>query len=82
MAILLITLFSTSIKYYLQSKQIIGVILNDFVEVKSDRGDQEITLFQLNKGAIISIKQKDGNWIKVALDNDNSGWIPINTVGY
>ena len=82
LAILLITFFSTGIKYYLQGKQIIGVILESEVEVKSDRGIQDKTLFQLHEGAIISIKQEDEDWVKVSLDNDNSGWVPKKTIGY
>ena len=82
MGILLIIALSTGIKHYSQSSQAIGVILKSEVGVKSDRGIQNITLFHLHEGAIISIKQEEGDWINVSLDKEKSGWIPRKAIGY
>lgn len=82
MGILLLTFFSTGMKYYLQTEQKTGVILKSKVDIKSDRGIQDITLFQLHEGAIISVNQEEGNWVHVSLDKDKSGWIPKKSVGY
>ena len=82
MGILFLMFFSTGIKYYLQTKQKIGVVLKSKVDIKSDRGSQDITLFQLHEGAIISVIQEEGNWVHVSLDKDKSGWIPKKSVGY
>ena len=82
MAILLLAFFSTGIKYYLLSKHKIGVIMDKKVNVKSDRNTQNVTLFELHEGAIISVNQEDGEWAHISVDADKTGWIPIGSVGY
>ena len=82
MIILLLALFSTGVKYYLQTEQKTGVILKNQVDIKSDRGIQDITLFQLHEGAIISVDEEYGDWVHIALDKDKTGWIPKKSVGY
>ena len=79
--ILLVTFFSTGIKYYL-SKQILGVITDQKVAVKSDRNTQNITLFELHEGAIISVGQEDGKWVYITVGSDKSGWIPIESISF
>jgi len=81
-AILLIVFFSTGMKYYLLSKQKIGVITDKKVGVKSDRNAQNIILFELQEGAIISVNQEDGEWAHISVDTDKTGWIPIGSIGY
>jgi len=80
--ILLIAFFSTGMKYYLLSKQKIGVITDKKVGVKSDRNTQNIILFELHEGAIISINQEDVEWAHISVDTDKTGWIPIGSIGY
>lgn len=82
MAILLLAILSTGTKYYLQSEQIIGVILANKVDIKSDRGIQDITLFQLHEGALISIDEEDGDWVRVSLDQDKTGWVSNKSIGF
>ncbi len=82
MTILLLAFFSTGIKYYLLSKQKTGVITDKIVGVKSDRNTQNVTLFELHEGAIISVNQEDGEWARISVDTDKTGWIPIGSVGY
>ena len=66
----------------IQTEQKTGVILKNKVDIKSDRCIQDITLFQLHEGAIVSVNQEEGNWVHVSLDKDKSGWIPKKSVGY
>ena len=80
--ILLITFFSTGMKYYLLSKQKIGVITDKKVSVKSDRNTQNIILFELQEGAIISVNQEVGEWARISVDTDKTGWIPIGSISY
>ena len=79
--ILLVTFFSTGIKYHL-SKQTLGVITDQKVAVKSDRNTQNITLFELHEGAIISVGQEDGKWVYITVSSDKSGWIPIESISF
>ena len=82
MTILLLAFFSTGIKYYLLSKQKTGVITDKIVSVKSDRNTQNVTLFELHEGAIISVNQEDGEWARISVDTDKTGWIPIVSISY
>ena len=82
MAILLLLFFSTGIKYYFQFEQKVGVILDSKVDVKSDRGAEEITLFELHEGAIISVHEENKEWVHVSLDKDRNGWVQIRSIGY
>jgi len=82
LAILLLVFFSAGIKYYFQFEQKIGVVLESKVGVKSDRGTQDITLFELHEGAIISVNEANGEWVHISLDKDKNGWVPLRSVGY
>ena len=82
MMALLIIFISTGIKYSLQSSQKLGVIITKKIEVKSDTGFQNITLFELNEGAIIKINEENGTWVNISLDTDKTGWVPIKSIGY
>ena len=79
--ILLVIFFSTGIKYHL-SKQTLGVITDQKVAVKSDRNTQNITIFELHEGAIISVGQEDGKWVYITVSSDKSGWIPIESISF
>ena len=79
---LLLILFSTGIKYYLQSEQRTGVILANKVDIKSDKGIQDITLFQLHEGAIISANEENDGWLRISLDEDKTGWVSKKFVGF
>ena len=82
MTALLFIFISTGIKYHLQSSQKSGVIIDKKVEAKSDTGVQNITLFELNEGAIIKVNEEDGTWVNISLDTGTNGWVPINSIGY
>jgi len=82
MTALLFVFISTGIKYHLQSSQKLGVIIDKKIAVKSDTGIQNITLFELNEGAIIKINEENGTWVNISLDADKTGWVPIKSIGY
>jgi len=82
MAILLLAFFSTGIKYYLSSNHKIGVIMDKKVDVKSDRNIQNITLFELHEGAIITVNQELSEWAHISVDTDKTGWIPMESIDY
>jgi len=82
MAILLLAFFSTGTKYYLLSNHKIGVIMDKKVDVKSDRNTQNVTLFELHEGAIISVNQEGREWAHISVSADKSGWIPIKSIDY
>ena len=82
LAILLLVFFSTGIKYNLLSEHKIGVIMGKKVDVKSDRNIQNVTLFELHEGAIITVNQEDNEWAHILVSTDKSGWVPIESIAY
>ena len=82
LTILLLAFFSTGLKYYLLSEHKIGVIMGKKVDVKSDRNIQNVTLFELHEGAIITLNQEDNEWAHILVSTDKSGWVPIESIAY
>ncbi len=82
LGLLLIALLSTGTKYYLQPGQNSGVILASKADIKSDKGIQDITLFQLHEGAIVSVNEEDEGWVRISLEEDKTGWVPKKSVGF
>lgn len=82
LGMLLVIFFSTGVKYYSLTNQKYGVILINKANIKSDRGVNDITLFQLHEGAIVSINQEEKNWVQVSLDKDKSGWVQRRAIGF
>ena len=82
LTILLLAFFSTGLKYYLLSEHKTGVIMDKKVDVKSDRNIQNVTLFELHEGAIITVNQEDNEWAHILVSTDKSGWVPIESIAY
>ncbi len=76
-AILLIVMIaSVSVKLYYQNNYLTGVAMAERIEIKSGQGDNNITLFQLHKGAIFRILEEENDWYKIELSDKKSGWAP------
>ena len=82
MVIILLIFASTGTQYYLQTNQKTAVVLKKKVDIKSDRGIHDITLFQLHEGAIISVDAEYGEWVNISLDKDKTGWILKESIGH
>ena len=82
LTILLLVFLSTVIKYYLSTNQKIGVITDKIVAVKSDRNNQNVTLFKLHEGAIILINEEDKEWVNVSVESEKTGWVAKKSIGY
>ena len=52
-----------------------AIIMNASVNVISAPSSGSSQLFVLHEGTKVSLKDKTGNWLKVALPNGNEGWI-------
>ena len=82
LTILFLAFFSTMLKGHILSNQKIGVIIDKIVAVKSDRNNQNITLFELHEGAIIEINKEDTEWANISVDKDKTGWVSIKSIRY
>jgi tetratricopeptide (TPR) repeat protein len=80
-AILLITMIaSVGAKLYYQKSYLIGVAMAEQIEIKSGQGNDNITLFQLHKGALVRILGEENGWYKIQLSDKKSGWAPQKTI--
>jgi len=81
MVILLISILSTGVKISLESEITIGVILAKNIEVKSARGANNVTLFQLHEGSVVSIIDSQNDWYQIQLNDGKKGWAQKNSIG-
>ena len=52
-----------------------GVILNDVVNIYAAPDSESTTLFNIHEGTVISILDKDDNWLKIELIDGKQGWL-------
>lgn len=78
---LVLGIFILGSRLYLEKTQPAGVIVATEVNVTSGPGSQYVTEFTLHSGTEISLLEKRGNWVRLALsDREMQGWAPANTV--
>ena len=58
-----------------------GVVLAERIDVKSASGKENVTLFQLHEGAIITLSEEKNGWVRIALTPDKTGWVPRESIG-
>ena len=46
----------------------------DRIEVKSAQGRENVTLFELHEGAIVSLIEEKNDWIQLELKDSKKGW--------
>jgi len=76
LVILLIALVSTAAKSKVQSDVILGVIQPEKVAVQSESGTGKVVLFELHAGAIVTIKNRNQGWVRIAIAENKMGWVP------
>ncbi|MFQ5485467.1 MAG: SH3 domain-containing protein [Desulfobacterales bacterium] len=82
MVILIIAGLSTGAKYYLHNHSKIGVVLDPSLDIKSATNMDNVTLFKLNEGAVVSIKKETKDWVQIELADGKKGWAPKEFIGY
>jgi tetratricopeptide (TPR) repeat protein len=81
MVFLLIATISVGVKIVLESETTIGVILAKKIEVKSARGVNSVTLFQLHEGSVVSIIDRESDWYQIKLNDGKKGWAQKDFIG-
>lgn len=81
MVFLLIATLSVGVKIFLESETTIGVILAKKIEVKSARGANSVTLFQLHEGSVVSIIDRESDWYQIKLNDGKKGWAQKDFIG-
>lgn len=75
-ALLILTAVSAGGKFYTESTHKTGVVMEKRIDVKSERGPDHVTLFELHEGAIINIGDEEEEWYKIELKDGKKGWAP------
>ena len=52
-----------------------GIIYEEVVNIKSAPSENSVNLFSLHIGTTVNIKEIEGDWLKVKIDNGNEGWV-------
>jgi tetratricopeptide (TPR) repeat protein len=74
LAFLVLALISTGIRWHQETRQSIGVILPQQIDVHSGWNATTVVLFQLHKGALVSISQQKEHWYEIELPGEKAGW--------
>jgi tetratricopeptide (TPR) repeat protein len=74
LAFLVLALISTGFRWHQETRQSIGVILPQQVDVHSGWNTTTVVLFKLHKGTLVSISQEKENWYEIELSDDKKGW--------
>ncbi|MGH9867757.1 MAG: tetratricopeptide repeat protein [Candidatus Polarisedimenticolia bacterium] len=57
-----------------------AVVLRERVDVLSAPGEGSVTLFTVHEGLKVDVRQRQGAWWRVHLDNGLNGWVPSDTL--
>ncbi len=79
--LLLLAFLSIGVKLHLESSSKTGVVLAKTVEVKSGVDQNNVTLFELHEGALVTITDERRDWFEVHLSSKQKGWIPKTALG-
>ncbi|MEI6523061.1 MAG: tetratricopeptide repeat protein [Bacteroidota bacterium] len=52
-----------------------AVIYEDVVNIMSAPNESSMNLFSLHIGTTVQVKEVDGDWLKIKINNGNEGWI-------
>jgi tetratricopeptide (TPR) repeat protein len=72
---------SLGVKVYRMATLRQAVVLRERVDVLSGPGDDNTTLFTVHEGLRLDVRDRQGAWWRVRLDNGLSGWVPAETLG-
>lgn len=74
LAFLVLASVSTGFRWHHETRQSIGVILPQQIDVHSGWNTTTVVLFQLHQGTLVSISQEKENWYEVELPDEKRGW--------
>jgi len=74
LAFLVLALVSTGFRWHQETRQSVGVILPQKIDVHSGWNATTVVLFQLHQGTLVSISQEKENWYEIELPDEKKGW--------
>jgi len=78
---LIISGASFGYKLYREGTTTHAIVLNERVDVRSGPGDDNTTLFTVHEGLKVRVRNQQGSWSQVSLDNGLNGWVPAGSLG-
>lgn len=81
MVFLFIAVLSFAVKIYTDTESLSAVVMAKQIEVKSAQGVNNVTLFQLHEGAIVTIIKRKNDWIQIELNGGKKGWTQEKFIG-
>jgi tetratricopeptide (TPR) repeat protein len=81
MAILMVTVASFGGKIIVEADSQPAVVMAEQIEVKSAQGENNVTLFQLHEGAVVSIIDRNDDWVEIELNDGKKGWTQEKFIG-
>lgn len=75
LCLLVLAALTAVAKYHANTHSITGVVLAKTADIKSTPEPDNVTLFQLHEGAVVSIIEKKDDWYKIELPDEKKGWI-------
>lgn len=81
MTLLILSVLSFGVKIYNDAESTAGVVLAKTIAVKSGQGENNVTLFQLHEGAVVSIIDRKNGWVHIELNDGKKGWAQERSIG-
>lgn len=72
---------SLALKIYRSASLTHAVVLEERLDVRSGPGDDNTTLFTVHEGLKVRIRDTQGSWAQVSLENGLNGWVPAGALG-
>ncbi|HZI94498.1 MAG TPA: SH3 domain-containing protein, partial [Patescibacteria group bacterium] len=72
---------SFGVKLYRSATTTHAIVLAERLDVRSGPGDENTTLFTVHEGLKLRVRNQQGSWFQVSLDNGLNGWVPASSLG-
>jgi tetratricopeptide (TPR) repeat protein len=81
MAILIVAVLSFGVKIGTDTEFLPAVVMAQQIEIKSAQGVNNVTLFQLHEGAVVTIIARKNDWVQIELNDGKKGWTQEKYIG-
>jgi len=81
LTILMVSVLSFAVKIITDAKFQPAVVTAREIGVKSARGEDNVTLFQLHEGAIVTVIDRENDWVQIELNDGKKGWTQGKFIG-
>ena len=81
LAILMVAVLSFGVKMDAETESLPAVVMAQQIEIKSAKGEDNVTLFQLHEGAVVTIINRKNDWVQIELSDGKKGWTQKKFIG-